>query len=109
MNKQKLVRFIDKYYLKGLIQSVVFNSNSKQQKLDTRFVSDDKTLLGLVEMEKVTDFEDATLGIYTTEQLLSLLGVLDDDIKVELLTSAETSYAVKITESASTVSTNCWK
>ena len=106
MNKQKLVRFIDKYYLKGLIQSVVFNSNSKQQKLDTRFVSDDKTLLGLVEMEKVTDFEDATLGIYTTEQLLSLLGVLDDDIKVELLTSAETSYAVKITESASTVSTN---
>ena len=50
MNKQKLVRFIDKYYLKGLIQSVVFNSNSKQQKLDTRFVSDDKTLLGLVEM-----------------------------------------------------------
>ena len=67
MNKQKLVRFINKYYLKGLVQSVILNSNSEQQKLNTRFVSDDKTLLGLVEMDK-WNFEDATIGIYTTEK-----------------------------------------
>ena len=102
MNKQKLVRFINKYYLKGLVQSVILNSNSEQQKLNTRFVSDDKTLLGLVEMDK-WNFEDATIGIYTTEQLLSLLGVLDEDINVSILKADEKAFAIKINDSISAV------
>ena len=46
MNKQKLVRFINKYYLNGIADSVVLKSNAIDQKLSTRFVSSDKTLLG---------------------------------------------------------------
>ena len=50
MNKQKLVRFINKYYLSGTVNSVILNS--KGGKLSTKFVSGDKTLLGELEMDK---------------------------------------------------------
>ena len=30
MNKQKLVRFINKYYLNGIVNSVILNSNSNK-------------------------------------------------------------------------------
>ena len=103
MNKQRLVRFINKYYLNGLAQSVILNSNSEQQKLTTKFVSSDKTLLGVVEMDK-WDFQDATIGIYTTEQLLRLLSVLDEDIKVDLQKSEDKAFSIKITDSTSSVS-----
>jgi len=102
MNKQKLVRFINKYYLNGLAQSVILNSNSEQQKLTTKFVSDDKTLLGVVEMDKWV-FEDATIGIYTTEQLLKLLSVVDEDIKVDLQKFEDKVTSIKITDSTSSV------
>ena len=102
MNKQRLVRFINKYYLNGLEQSVILNSNSEQQKLTTKFVSSDKTLLGLVEMDK-WDFEDATIGIYTTEQLLKLLSVLDEDINVSVTKANDKAFSIKITDSTSSV------
>ena len=102
MNKQRLVRFINKYYLNGLAQSVILNINSEQQKLTTKFVSSDKTLLGLVEMDK-WDFEDATIGIYTTEQLLKLLSVLDEDINVSVTKANDKAFSIKITDSTSSV------
>ena len=50
MNKQKLVSFINKYYLNGTVNSVILNS--KSNKLSVRFISGDKTLLGELEMDK---------------------------------------------------------
>ena len=44
MNKQNLLRFIQKYSLGGLIESVAWNAEGN--KLMVRFISDDKTLLG---------------------------------------------------------------
>ena len=38
INKQRLVRFINKYYLNGTVDSVVFNSNASTQQIGTRFV-----------------------------------------------------------------------
>ena len=32
MNKTRLVRFIDKYYLKGTVNSIVLNSNGRSDK-----------------------------------------------------------------------------
>ena len=75
MDKQKLVRFINKYYLGGIGESVLINSSASNQTLTTKFVSGDKNLLGTVEMSKWV-FEDANLGVYNTEQLMKLLGVL---------------------------------
>ena len=69
MDKQKLVRFINKYYLNGIAESVILKSDFVNQKLKTIFVSDDKTLIGIINLDK-WDFEDAHIGIYNTERLL---------------------------------------
>ena len=71
MNKSKLKSFISKYHLGGTVNSVILNSNNN--KLSTRFISGDKSLLGELSMEN-WDFEDSTLGVYDTEKLLKLLG-----------------------------------
>jgi hypothetical protein len=102
MNKQRLVRFINKYYLNGIADSVVLRSESNEQKLGTRFVSSDKTLLGTIIMDK-WNFEDANIGIYTTEQLLKLLSVLDEDIDVSVTKAGDKTISMKISDSASSV------
>jgi len=102
MNKQKLVRFINKYYLNGIADSVVLKSNSNKQKLSTRFVSSDKTLLGIIQMDR-WNFEDANIGVYTTEQLLKLLSVLDEDITVSLTKSKDKAISLKISDLLSSV------
>ena len=88
MNKQRLARFISKYYLNGTVNSVVLNSKSNSQQLGARFISGDKSLLGELAMDK-WDFEDSDIGVYDTEQLNKLLSVLDDDIKVHLKKSED--------------------
>ena len=102
MNKQKLVRFINKYYLNGIADSVVLKSNSSEQKLVTRFVSSDKTLLGIIQLDR-WNFEDANIGVYTTEQLLKLLSVLDEDINVSITKSGDKTISMKISDSTSSV------
>ena len=102
MNKQKLVRFINKYYLNGTVNSVVLNSNSSSQELSTRFISGDKTLLGDLTMDK-WNFEDSDIGVYNTEQLLKLLTVMDDDVSVSLTKSGEKAISLKLTDMSSAV------
>ena len=100
MNKQKLVRFINKYYLNGTVNSVILNSNSN--KLSARFISGDKTLLGELEMDK-WQFEDSEVGIYNTEQLLKLLSVLDEDVNVSISKAGDKSIALKVTDAFSSL------
>ncbi len=100
MNKQKLVRFINKYYLSGTVNSVILNS--KAGKISTRFISADKTLLGELEMDK-WPFEDAEVGIYSTDQFIKLLGVLDEDVNVSINKAGDKSISLKVTDSNSAV------
>ena len=100
MNKQKLVRFINKYYLSGTIKSVIFNSNSN--KLSTRFIAGNKSLLGELEMDKWM-FEDCQFGVYDTEQLMKLLSVLDEDINVNVNKAGDKAISLKISDSTSSV------
>ena len=100
MNKQKLVSFINKYYLNGTVNSVILNS--KSNKLSVRFISGDKTLLGELEMDK-WQFEDSEVGIYSTEQLLKLLSVLDEDINVTINKAGDKSIALKVSDASSSV------
>ena len=74
MNKSKLVSFINKYYLNGTVNSVVLNSNADKKQLSTRFISGDKNLLGELTMDS-WDFETSEIGIYSTDQLLSLIHI----------------------------------
>ena len=102
MNKQKLVRFINKYYLNGVVNSVILNSKSDLQELSARFISGDKTLLGDLTMDK-WDFENSDIGIYNTEQLLKLLSVMDEDVNVSLSKAGDKSIALKVSDSFSSV------
>jgi len=77
MEKQKLNRFVSKYNLAGLVESVKWES--KAGSLNTAFISDDKSVLGNVSM---TEFEgsDSTLGVYDTTKLTKMLSVLGDGV-----------------------------
>ena len=81
MNKAKLTRFIQKYSLGGLVESVTLKAGDN--KLVTRFISDDKTVLGEIELEKFT-FNSPDLGVYTTSQLSKILSVVGEDIELDV-------------------------
>jgi len=100
MEKVKLTRFIDKYHLGGNVNAVVINS--KSDKLSTRFITGDKALLGELKMNNWT-FEDSELGVYDTEQLSRLLGVLDDDVTLNLTQAGDKAIAVEISDALSKV------
>jgi hypothetical protein len=100
VNKYKLTRFIDKYHLSGNVNAVVINS--KGDSLSTRFMTGDKALLGELKMKNWT-FQDAELGVYDTEQLSRLLGVLDDDVNLNLTQSGDKAIAVEISDALSKV------
>ena len=102
MNKQRLARFISKYYLNGTVNSVVLNSKSNSQQLAARFISGDKSLLGELVMDK-WDFEDSDIGIYNTEQLIKLLSVVDEDINLSLTKAGDKAIALKVSDSTSSV------
>jgi len=80
MNKTKVTRFIQKYSLAGLVESVAWKAGDN--KLITRFISDDKTVLGEIELDNFT-FTSPELGVYTTSALSKLLSVAGDDIELE--------------------------
>ena len=100
MDKQKLVRFINKYYLNGIAESVVFNSNASTQQLGTRFVSSGKDLLGVVKMDN-WNYEEADIGVYDTEQLLRLLSVLDEKIEFSINKAGDKSISINCSKYSS--------
>ena len=100
MDKYKLTRFIDKYHLGGNVNAVVINS--KGDTLSTRFITGDKALLGELEMNSWS-FQDTELGVYDTEQLSRLLGVLDDDVSLNLTQSGDKAIALEISDQYSKV------
>ena len=81
MDKNRLNRFIGKYNLAGLVESVSWKSEGNT--LSTKFISDDKTVLGTVSLENF-DFEDSVIGVYNTNTLKSLLNVLGNDINLAI-------------------------
>jgi stage V sporulation protein SpoVS len=81
MNKVRLTRFIQKYSLGGLVESVAWKAGDN--KLVTRFISDDKTVLGEIELEN-SKFTAPDLGVYTTSLLNKLLTTVDEDVELEV-------------------------
>lgn len=100
MDKNRLNRFISKYNLAGLVESVQWNSENKT--LSTRFISDDKTVLGLVTLSEF-DFEDSVIGVYNTNTLKSLLNVLGNDINVSLKKVDEKPISLSLTSDSTAI------
>ena len=97
MQKSKLDKFIQKYNLGGNVNSVKWKSNGDS--LSTTFVTPDKSLLGSVKVDKF-QFEDAELGIYQTDQLKSLIGVLGDDISLNLTSAGDKAVSLNVKNGA---------
>ena len=79
--KLKHFLFINKYNLGGEIKSVKWKSDGNS--LSTRFISGDKSLVGNVKLDKITDIKPSEVGVYNTAQLVSLLGILGDDVDLD--------------------------
>jgi len=77
MEKQQLNRFISKYNLAGLVESVKWEADGGS--LNTSFISDDKSVLGNVSMTEF-DFPKSELGVYDTTKLTKMLAVLGDSV-----------------------------
>ena len=93
MNKNNLLKFIQKYSLGGLIESVAWNAEGT--KLSVRFISDDKTLLGEVDFNAFTS-DAFNVGIYTTSLLKNMIGVLDNDIKLKVDKAGDKAVTLKL-------------
>ena len=93
MNKNNLLKFIQKYSLGGLIESVAWNAEGT--KLSVRFISDDKTLLGEVEYNAYTS-TPMSVGIYTTSLLKNMIGVLDNDLTLKVDKAGDKSVSLKL-------------
>ena len=81
MEKQSLNRFVSKYNLAGLVESVKWES--KEGSLTTSFISDDKSVLGSVTMKEF-DSSDSEFGVYDTTKLTKMLSVLGEDVEFSL-------------------------
>ena len=97
MQKSKLDRFIQKYNLGGNVNSVKWKSDGSS--LSTSFVTPDKSLLGSVKVGNFT-FEDAELGVYQTDQLKSLIGVLGDDVSLNLTKAGDKAVSLNVKNGA---------
>ena len=93
MQKTKLNRFIQKYNLNGNVNSVKWTS--KDNTLTTNFVTSDKSLMGNVKVDNF-QFEDGHIGIYTTDQLIKLLGVLGEDVTFNVSKFDEKAVSLKV-------------
>jgi len=86
MQKTKLNEFIKKYSLGGKVNSVSWKSNGTS--LSTKFVTPCKSLLGEVMVDDL-NLEKCSIGVFETDKLSRLLGVLDgDDISTNIVGDA---------------------
>jgi hypothetical protein len=86
MKKSQVEAFIKRYTLNGLIESVELVSDGKN--LSTSFITDDKSVLGIV---KGKDFklDEFKIGVNDTSKLKNLLAILSEDVNVKLNKNAE--------------------
>ena len=99
MEKSRLSNFISKYHLNGLIQSVAWNANGS---LSTRFISDDKSVVGEVKMNTFSG-QASNFGVYNTDLLVKLLSVLGTDVNFNVNSAQEKAFALTIDDNSTTV------
>lgn len=100
MEKGKLNRFVQKYNLAGLVESVKWET--KDNELTTSFISDDKSVLGKVTMKEF-NFSDATFGVYDTSKLTKMLSVLGEAVEFEISDVEGKAVSLKFKDGSTSV------
>jgi hypothetical protein len=99
MEKSRLINFIGKYYLGGLVNSVAWNSNGS---LSTRFISDDKCVVGEIKLNNFNS-QAAKFGVYQTDLLIKLLGVLGNTVNLNINGADEKPFSLTFDDKSTTV------
>jgi hypothetical protein len=99
MEKSRLINFISKYYLGGLVNSVAWNSNGS---LSTRFISDDKCVVGEIKLNNFNS-QAAKFGVYQTDLLIKLLGVLGNTVNLNINGADEKPFSLTFDDKSTTV------
>jgi hypothetical protein len=99
MEKSRLINFIGKYHLGGLVNSVAWNSNGS---LSTKFISDDKCVVGEVRLNNFNS-QNAKFGVYQTDLLIKLLGVLGNTINLQINGADEKPFSLTFDDKSTTV------
>jgi len=101
MEKKTFERFIAKYNLGGSCESVVYNVTN-DSRITTRAISDDKNVLCEVTGPSM-GIPAGDYAVYDTGQLRSLLGVLDEQLTVNVKSSGERSVGMTLSDSSTEV------
>lgn len=96
MEKSKLSNFISKYHLGGLIQTVAWNANGS---LSTRFVSDDRGVIGEVNLKSFNSVP-VKAGIIDTDTLVKLLGAMGNELELSFVTSLDTALSMQLDDTS---------
>lgn len=99
MEKSKLINFIGKYSLGGLVQSVAWNSNGD---LATKFISDDKCVVGEIKLNNFNN-DKSKFGVYNTDLLIKLLGVLGNTINLQINAVDDKAFSLTFDDNSTTV------
>ncbi len=80
MKKNFIVENIEKYFLGGLVGGVVWNLDGS--KVNIKFST--KTKDAVVELSLYLSLPEGRIGIYNTDSLLRLLGIINEDLQLKL-------------------------
>ena len=99
MEKNRINRFVQRYNLAGLIESVKWDVTDET--LETSFISDDKSVLGKV---STTDFnfKNGSYGVYDTTKLTKMLSVLSNDVDVDTVDIDGKTVSLNISDKGTT-------
>lgn len=95
MEKSKLEKFITKYNLGGLCESVVFKSDGDT--LSVRVVSGDKNLVGEISLKNIK-FPQGEFAVYETKKLRAILSVLNDNLSIKPNVNGNKTTGLNITD-----------
>jgi hypothetical protein len=86
----------------GTVNSVTWSSDGKG-KLSTRFISDDKSVIGIVKLLKDgPDIDNQEIPIFETGNLSKLLGTLGEQINIEVVTQGPKAIQLKLSDKDNT-------
>ena len=95
MNKTKLLTFIEKYNLGGIVESVKLTT--EKNVLKTAFVAEDKSMAGTVSLSDFK-FDDVELGIFETSKLKNFLKILEDEVELTLVKTDDKPVALTVAD-----------
>jgi hypothetical protein len=94
MKKQTLQKFIEKYYLAGAVETVLWKSDST---LECDFVNETQDLVGKACMLQ-NKLPAGKIGVYKTSQFTKILTALNDDIDIKFEGDPNQLYAISVND-----------